>query len=209
MSGHGHPLGVVASLDEDSLEEFDDDLRGALVLPDGEEYEDARNVWNGLINTYPAVVARVKGATDVARAISFARGNDFEISIRGGAHHPTGALSSRAASSSITHRSVFVDGTIDEIHDIVFEQKEADPTSMAAIGVWPLGGNVGHGPDAAFAWDDKGYMITVEGNREDVRGRRSSGRPRPSAISVWPVSKAHTRWRRRAGVRRVDEAGLR
>lgn len=60
------------------------------MLPDGEEYEDARNVWNGIINTYPAVVARMKGATDVARAIGFARGDDLEISIRGGAHHQTG-----------------------------------------------------------------------------------------------------------------------
>ncbi len=70
-----------------------------------------------------------------------------------------------------THRSVFVDEMTDEIHDIIFERKGEAPTPMAAIGVWPLGGNVGHGPEAAFAWDDKQYIITIEGNWEDYENQ--------------------------------------
>ncbi len=91
MSDHKHPLGVVAQLDEGEIKEFDDDLRGDLIFPDNDEYADARNVWNGLINKYPAIVARVKGATDVATALQFAQENDLEFSIRGGAHHQAGS----------------------------------------------------------------------------------------------------------------------
>lgn len=91
MSERKHPLETVAELDEGAIKSLDDDLRGDLILPDNEEYEDARNVWNGLINKYPAVITRVKGATDVATAIQFAHENDLETSIRGGAHHQAGS----------------------------------------------------------------------------------------------------------------------
>ncbi len=401
MSEYKHPLGTIAELDEEDITRFDENLRGDLILPDNEEYEDARNVWNGLINKYPAIIARVKGATDVAHAVQFARDNELELAIRGGAHHqagsaivnqglvidladmdsvhvdpeaqvarvepgtraedvlaetqkhglatPTGsagdvgipgstlgggigwirrkyglgidALRSveivtpdgelRKASPDqnealfwavrggggnfgvvtnfefelyevgpmvqglgifypadiaddvletfgevmadapeelttilinghvpnlppmpdelagtdavgilgcyagdpeegaeviaplrdigdplidmsdvmpyemlhdlgtqmypwgrkYTHRSVFVDELTDAVHDIILEQTEAAPTPMAAIGVWPLGGNIGHGPDAAYAWDDKRYMLTIEGNWEEFQNR--------------------------------------
>ncbi|WP_265112124.1 FAD-binding oxidoreductase [Halosolutus halophilus] len=44
-----------------------------------------------MINEYPAVIARVIGTSDVARAITFARDNDLELAIRGGAHHQEGS----------------------------------------------------------------------------------------------------------------------
>ncbi|MFC4542465.1 FAD-binding oxidoreductase [Halosolutus amylolyticus] len=91
MTAHTHPLGVVAQLDENDLREFDEDLRGDLIFPDSEEYEDARNVWNGLINEYPAVIVRVNGASDVARSVTFARDNNLELAIRSGAHHQAGS----------------------------------------------------------------------------------------------------------------------
>ncbi|ELY37810.1 FAD-binding oxidoreductase [Natronorubrum tibetense] len=401
MTSHKHPLGTVAELGEQRLRELDENLRGDLILPDSEEYDDARNVWNGLINEYPAVVVRVADATDVASAVRFARNTDLELAVRGGAHHqtgsavvdnglvidledldsiqvdperqtahvepgtraedvlaetqehglatPTGSAGSvgipgstlgggigwirrkhglsiealrsveivtpdgelrtaspdenedlfwairggggnfgivtsfefelykvgpmvqglgvfypAAAADSVvetyrqvmseapeelttmlisghvpglppipddiagedavcilgcyagdpevgaeiveplrniaeplidmsdvmpyealhdlgtqmypwgrkyTHRSVFVDEITDEIRDLVLERTEAAPTPMAAIGVWSLGGNIGNGPDAAYAWADKQYMITIEGNWEDFENQ--------------------------------------
>ncbi|WP_120246506.1 FAD-binding oxidoreductase [Halopiger aswanensis] len=401
MTVHEHPLGIIASVDEGALEDFGEELRGDLILPDGDEYEDARNVWNGLIEKHPAIVARVKGATDVARAIRFAREQDLELSIRGGAHHqagsavvenglvvdledmdavrvdpeeqvahvqpgtraedvlaetqkhglavPTGSAGDVGIPGSTlaggigwirrkhglgidalrrielvtadgdlvtaspdhnedlfwavrggggnfgvvthfefdlyevgpmvqalgvfypydaatavlethqqvmsdapaelttivlaghvpglppmpddligedavaimgcyagdpedgaavieplrdiaeplldmsdvmpyealhdlgtqmypwgrkyTHRSVFVDEVTDDIRDIILEQTEAAPSPMSAVGVWSLGGNIGHGTDAAYAWDDKEYMITIEGNWEEFRNQ--------------------------------------
>jgi FAD/FMN-containing dehydrogenase len=65
------------------------------------------------------------------------------------------------------HRSVYVDELTDEILDVVHEQAEKAPSPLAATGIWSMGGNVGHGPDAAYQWDDKEYMLTIEANWED------------------------------------------
>lgn len=391
-----HPLGTVAELGEDAIKSLGGDLQGDLILPDHEDYNDTRNVWNGLANKYPAVIVRALGSADIARALDFAQENDLEISVRGGSHHQTGVaivdnglvvdledmddidvdpeakvarvgpgvraedvlaetqeygLATPTGSAgdvgipgstlgggigwirrkhglgidalrsveivtpdgeirevspdqnenlfwairggggnfgviasfefelyevgpivgglgvfypaehteevmethreviedapeelttillsghvpnlppmpdelagqdavailgcyagdpeegmeviaplreiaepivdmsepmpyevlhdlgtqmypwgrNYVHRSVFVDDLTDEIHDIIAEQTKAAPGDLDAIGVWPLGGNVGHGGDAAFPWDDKQYMITVEANWE-------------------------------------------
>ena len=91
MSLEPHPLGTVDRIGDDAIVGLGEKLRGDLILPDHEQYEDARNVWNGLINEYPAVVVRVASADDVATAIKFAREHGLELSVRGGAHHQTGA----------------------------------------------------------------------------------------------------------------------
>lgn len=51
-------------------------------------YPDARRVWNGAINRYPAVVARCTGPWDVAAAVEFARENDMPVAVSGGGHTP-------------------------------------------------------------------------------------------------------------------------
>ncbi|MDZ5812999.1 FAD-binding oxidoreductase [Halorubrum sp. AD140] len=401
MSAQKHPLGTVAELDEQDIETFAWRLNGELVLPDSDEYEGARTVWNGLVNKYPAIVARVENAADVAVAVRFAQDIGLELAIRGGAHHqtgsavanqglvvdlskmddvqvdagakvarvepgthaedvlietqehglaiPTGSAGDVGISGSTlgggigwirrkhglgidalrsveivtadgavrtaspkqnedlfwavrggggnfgvvtnfefelyevgpmvqtlgvfypyevvddvmdtfqqvmsgapeelttillsghvpnlppmpdelagtdavailgcyagdieegkevtaplreigeplidmsdvmpykalhdlgtqmypwgrkyTHRSVYVDEFTEGIRNFIVEQTEAAPTPMAAIAVWPLGGNIGHGPDAAYAWDHKQYMITIEGNWEDFQNQ--------------------------------------
>ncbi|MDZ5812544.1 FAD-binding oxidoreductase [Halorubrum sp. AD140] len=91
MSVYKHPLGTVAELDDGAIEAFAASLDGALLLPDDDGYEDARTVWNGLINRYPALVVRANGPADVAAAVRFARETDLELSVRGGAHNQTGS----------------------------------------------------------------------------------------------------------------------
>ncbi|UIP01319.1 FAD-binding oxidoreductase [Halobaculum sp. CBA1158] len=398
MASYKHPLGIVASLPEEDVKELDEGIRGDLVLPDSEDYEDTRNVWNGLVNKYPALVVRAKGASDVANAVGFATDHDLDLAIRGGAHNqagtalaegglvvdlsemdsvsvdpdeqvarvepgtraedvlaetqphglapPTGSAGDVGIPGSTlgggigwmrcknglgidalrsvelvtaegelvkaspehnedlfwavrggggnfgvvtnfefdlyevgpmvqglgifypadaaedvletyrevmvdapeelttillrgevpglppmpdelagtpavgilgcytgnpeegeevieplrsvaeplidmsdvmpyemlhdlgtqmypwgrkyTHRSVFLDELTDEAHDIILEQMDEAPTPMDAIGIWSMGGNIGHGPDAAYAWADKQYMITIEGNWEET-----------------------------------------
>lgn len=64
---------------------------GALLHPNDVGYDDARRVFNGMIDRRPALIARVASADDVARAIKFARDNGFTISVYGGGHGLTGA----------------------------------------------------------------------------------------------------------------------
>lgn len=86
-----HPLGTVSELGEEVIGALAGDLRDELVLPEHDDYTDARTVWNGLANDNPAVIVRANSADDVARALTFAREHDFEIAVSGGAHHQTGS----------------------------------------------------------------------------------------------------------------------
>jgi len=53
-------------------------------------YDDARKVWNGMIDKRPAVIARCAGVADVIDAVDFARTNDLLVAIRGGSHSAAG-----------------------------------------------------------------------------------------------------------------------
>jgi FAD/FMN-containing dehydrogenase len=66
-------------------------LAGRVITAADVEYDRARSVWNGAIDRRPALITRCGGAADVATAIAFARENEIEISVRGGAHNFGGA----------------------------------------------------------------------------------------------------------------------
>ncbi|ABS25810.1 FAD-binding oxidoreductase [Anaeromyxobacter sp. Fw109-5] len=65
-------------------------LRGALCLPGESGYEQARTLWNAMIDRHPAAVVRAAGAADVMRAVAFAREHDVLLSVRGGGHNIAG-----------------------------------------------------------------------------------------------------------------------
>jgi FAD/FMN-containing dehydrogenase len=73
-------------LDPRAVSSFQSMFRGDVVLPGTEDYDAARVVWNGMIDRYPAVVARPVNAQDVASAVGFAREQDIVIAVRGGGH---------------------------------------------------------------------------------------------------------------------------
>jgi FAD/FMN-containing dehydrogenase len=67
-----------------------DGFRGDLIGPDHGDYDGARAVWNGTVDRRPRLIARCRGAVDVAAAIRFARGHDLEVAVRGGGHNVAG-----------------------------------------------------------------------------------------------------------------------
>jgi FAD/FMN-containing dehydrogenase len=71
-------------------EVLEEQLRGDLILPEEEGYDEHRRVWNKLFDHHPAAIARCKGAADVIAAVNFARENDILLAVRGGGHSYAG-----------------------------------------------------------------------------------------------------------------------
>ena len=70
----------------DALAEF----RGTLIEPGDAGYDEARAVYNGMIDRRPALIAQCAGADDVARIIGYAREAGLPLAVRGGGHNGAG-----------------------------------------------------------------------------------------------------------------------
>jgi FAD/FMN-containing dehydrogenase len=79
------------ALDDQTIQEFKQRIRGTVLRRGDEGYDDARMVWNGMIDRYPACIVRATGAADVMAAVNFARNNRLPVSVRGGGHNVTGS----------------------------------------------------------------------------------------------------------------------
>jgi FAD/FMN-containing dehydrogenase len=64
--------------------------RGDLIVPEDARYEQARRVWNAMIDRRPALIARPRSAADVVACVHFARRHHLPVAIRGGAHSIAG-----------------------------------------------------------------------------------------------------------------------
>ena len=73
-------------LSEATIEEFRPTLGGALILPDDPGYDEARTIWNGMIDKRPALIAQCAGVSDIINSVKFARANDLLVAVRGGGH---------------------------------------------------------------------------------------------------------------------------
>ena len=100
-----------------TLQQFRERIRGEIVVPGDQQYDEARAVHNGMSNRRPASVVRVANAGDVMASVLYARENGLDLAIRGGGHSAPGF------------------GTIDDGVVIDFSRMRTvriDPTGMAA-----------------------------------------------------------------------------
>jgi FAD/FMN-containing dehydrogenase len=82
--------GAEVTLKRAAVQDFADSLRGRLLLPGSEAYDDARRVLNAEIDKYPALIAQCEGAADVAAAIDFARSESLLLAVKCGGHSLSG-----------------------------------------------------------------------------------------------------------------------
>jgi FAD/FMN-containing dehydrogenase len=73
-----------------TMDEMQAQVRSDVIGPDDERYEDARHVYNAMIDRRPALVVRAVNAGDVMAAVSFARDSGLDLAIRGGGHSVPG-----------------------------------------------------------------------------------------------------------------------
>lgn len=72
------------------IEELKAHFRGAVIFSGNEGYESARQIWNGMFDRRPAIIARCVGTSDVISAVNFARDNNLLVSVKGGGHNSAG-----------------------------------------------------------------------------------------------------------------------
>lgn len=73
-----------------SVGELQAAIRGQVIRPGDDEYDDARTVWNAAHDKRPALIIRCTGTADVIAAVTFARSQGLLVAIRGGAHSIAG-----------------------------------------------------------------------------------------------------------------------
>jgi FAD/FMN-containing dehydrogenase len=78
------------TLDTGDVDALDDRLRGSLLREEDPGYDEARAVWNAMIDRRPALIARCTGTADVMAAVNFARERDLRLSVHGGGHNVAG-----------------------------------------------------------------------------------------------------------------------
>ncbi len=74
----------------DKVDQFRKKIKGKIVLPDDPNYDQLRQIWNAMIDRRPAIIVQCSDSDDVSQALSFARENKLEISVRGAGHNIAG-----------------------------------------------------------------------------------------------------------------------
>jgi FAD/FMN-containing dehydrogenase len=72
---------------EEAIDALRERLRGPLLTPGGDGFEEATLLWNGMIDKTPALVVQPTGTADVAAAVDFARDHGLALATRGGGHN--------------------------------------------------------------------------------------------------------------------------
>ena len=81
---------MAATTTPDGLSALEQGLAGRVLRPDTPEYDEARTLFNSMIDRRPALIARCTTAEDVALALAFGRRHGLEIAVRSGGHSVAG-----------------------------------------------------------------------------------------------------------------------
>lgn len=84
------PAHSTLAIDEATIAGFAASLGGPVLRPGEEGYDAARQLFNGMIDRRPALIARCSATGDVVKAVRFAREQGLAVSVRGGGHNVAG-----------------------------------------------------------------------------------------------------------------------
>ncbi|MGH2979004.1 MAG: FAD-binding oxidoreductase [Solirubrobacterales bacterium] len=73
-----------------TVEQLRETVGGEVITPADPAYDEARTVWNGMVDRRPALVVRCASTDDVVAAVNFGREHDLLVSVRGGSHSTPG-----------------------------------------------------------------------------------------------------------------------
>ena len=82
--------GSSTNVSEADISTLRSSLRGRLLFPGDAGYEEARTIWNAMIDRRPAMVVRPENVEDVVSAVNFAREKGLLLCVKGGGHNIAG-----------------------------------------------------------------------------------------------------------------------
>lgn len=78
------------SVPTNSLAELRAGFDGYIILPDSGNYDTAREIWNGMFDKRPGVIAQCSSVSDVVAAVNFGRDQNLLVAVKGGGHNSAG-----------------------------------------------------------------------------------------------------------------------
>ena len=82
--------GGTTAIPQETVEAFTTSLRGDVLNPESPGYDDARAIWNAMVDKRPGMIVQCAGAADVTRAIDFAREHGLLVAVHGVGHNIAG-----------------------------------------------------------------------------------------------------------------------
>jgi hypothetical protein len=170
-----------------------------VFTPDVAGYDDARTIWNAMIDKHPAVIARCAGAADVRYAVGFAQEHGLQLAVRGGGHNIAGsALCDGGLVIDLSAmKSVRVDparrvATVEPGVTLGEFDHDAQAFGLATpVGINSTTGIAGLTLGGGFGWLSRTYGMTVDNLRSadvvTVSGELVSASERENADLFWAL----------------------
>jgi FAD/FMN-containing dehydrogenase len=154
----------------DTLAAFRETLRGIVSLPGEAGYDEARTIWNAMIDRHPGAVVSCKGAADIMRAVQFARERRLLVAVRGGGHNIAGnAVCEGGLLIDLSPmRSVWVDparrtARVEPGVTLGEFDKEAQPFGLATpLGINSTTGVAGLTLGGGFGWLSRKFGLAID-----------------------------------------------
>ncbi|MFM0236849.1 FAD-binding oxidoreductase [Paraburkholderia phytofirmans] len=160
----------MVNVSSSAVDELKTAMRGQVLLPGDAAFDEARSIWNAMIDRHPAIILRCAGVADIRQGVAFARDNGLPLAIRGGGHNIGGsALCNDGVVLDLSQmESVQIDPTARRayvepgatLHDF---DHEAQAFGLATpLGINSTTGVAGLTLGGGFGWLSRRYGMTVD-----------------------------------------------
>jgi FAD/FMN-containing dehydrogenase len=162
--------GGTIQVNEEELGTLQRGLRGEICLPDDPGYDEARNLWNAMIDRRPGMVVRCQGTVDVIQAVNFAREHQLLLSVRSGGHNIAGKAScdgglmiDLSPMKSVRVNPFDQTARVEPAATLGDFDKEAQAFGLATpLGINSTTGVAGLTLGGGFGWISRKYGLTID-----------------------------------------------
>lgn len=85
--------GTQTTITDPEVEAFSRSFKGKILRPEDGGYDEARSIWNAMIDKRPSLIAKCTSTEDIVQAVRFAKAHDLLVAVRGGGHNIAGNAS--------------------------------------------------------------------------------------------------------------------